>query len=171
MCPDCSNKISLKLVLLLFISLCLGLYAFGADSKIVVKDQQSLLKVLESNESVHKDLFKYDFDKLNMSVNTLIKSIEAIENPAIKKLLKFSKENLKKALVSEDRETINQSYNLFSMALIHTTKEYKLKTDYAEFYCPMEKKKWIQNTSKVSEVQNPYAANMPNCGTKEASLK
>ena len=59
---------------------------------------------------------------------------------------------------------------MVSSALAHVLSKYDLGSDYNVYYCPMVRKKWIQNSTKHAGVKNPYAPEMPNCGRKESSF-
>ena len=83
-------------------------------------------------------------------------------------LLTFSKTKLDQIKASNDREDNNQNYHLVSMALIHVVKEYDVGSKYNAYSCPMVKKKWLQNSKKISKVHNPYAPEMPHCGSQDS---
>jgi hypothetical protein len=98
----------------------------------------------------------------------LKKAIDAIEDKEVAKLLNFSKGKLKEIKASNDREVNNKNYHLVSMALIHIVNKYDVGSKYNAYSCPMVKKKWVQNSSKMAKVHNPYAPNMPHCGSKDS---
>ena len=56
-----------------------------------------------------------------------------------------------------------------SKALVHIVRTYDVGK-YNAYSCPMVKKVWVQNSAKQDGVQNPYAPEMPACGTKDTSF-
>ncbi|MDH5581967.1 MAG: hypothetical protein OEY33_08660 [Bdellovibrionales bacterium] len=136
---------------------------FAIDSNT----KEQLNNVFKSYESLHASFFSFDKKKVIDGSKELAEKISSIEDEEVSKLLAYSKKTLNKMSKEEDRSELNNQLNRISMALIHIMKKYSLDLDYSSYYCPMVKKKWIQNSKKVSEVQNPYAPEMPNCGAKE----
>lgn len=128
----------------------------------------SMISVLEANEALHSSFFKYDAKAVEANAIKLKKAIDAVEDKEIAKLLKFSKGKLSEIKASNDRETNNSNYNLVSMALIHIVNKYDVGTDYNAYSCPMVKMKWVQNSSKMPKIHNPYAPNMPHCGSQDS---
>ena len=63
----------------------------------------------------------------------------------------------------------NENYHIVSSALIFVINKYDLGSEYNAYSCPMVKKKWIQNSKKMTKVHNPYAAGMPHCGSQDSS--
>lgn len=186
MCPNCENKLPLKKLLLIISILALGV--LGIDSyasdkhdhskmsdsstnrkPLTEKTKKSVISVLEANESLHGSFFKYDGKEVEKSAIQLKKAIEAIEDKDIAKLLVFSKEKLSEIKASNDREVNNQNYHLVSMALIHIINKYDVGSKYNAYSCPMVKKKWVQNSSKMENVHNPYAPSMPHCGSQDSN--
>jgi hypothetical protein len=85
-------------------------------------------------------------------------------------LLAFAKNKLSDINSNNDKETNNKNYHLVSMALIHIVNKYDVGNKYNAYSCPMVKKKWLQNTKNDSGTRKPYAANMPNCGSKDSKF-
>lgn len=186
MCPDCPKKLTFKnsfILLSVFsiVFLASKSFASGTSGKIdhskmnhserkVVdeKSKKAVLDVLKSNEELHKAFFKYDGKKAEEKAGKLKSAIEKIGNKEISKLLEFSKSKLDMIKATNEREANNQNYHLVSSALIHVVNTFDLGSEYNAYSCPMVKKKWIQNTTKSAEVENPYAANMPSCGSKDS---
>ncbi|MCO4753716.1 MAG: DUF3347 domain-containing protein [Bacteriovoracaceae bacterium] len=154
--------------LLLMVAL-LSSGAFAAKTKKKLSDdvKKQVITVLEKNEVLHDAFFTYDGDKVEDAAEAVEDAIEAIKDPEIAKLLKFSKEKLDEIEDDKAREENNKAYNLVSMALIHVKNTYDLGDKYAAFSCPMVNKKWIQNKEKHKVVMNPYAPEMPNCGSMD----
>jgi hypothetical protein len=194
MCPNCKKKISLKKIFMAFGVVAMGLwgmesYASGTQdhskmdhskmshSKMKTDDRKSLsegtkksvIAVLEANEALHSSFFKYNGKKVEGNALKLKQMIDGIEDKEILKLLGFSKTKLSEIKASNDREVNDKNYHLVSMALIHIVSKYDVGAKYNAYSCPMVKKKWIQNSEKMSKVHNPYAPNMPHCGSKDSS--
>lgn len=141
----------------------------GARKSLDAKAKASVVKALEANEELHSAFFKYDGQKVEASAKKLKAAIDKIDNAEISKLLKFSKTKLGEISSSKSRDDNNQNYHLVSMALIHVVNTYDVGSKYNAYSCPMVKKKWIQNSKKVAKVHNPYAPNMPHCGSKDSN--
>lgn len=197
MCPNCEKKLSLKKSFLVLSVVALGLfgmesYASGTQgghdhskmnhskmdhSKMKKSDRKSLteaakksvVSALEANEALHSSFFKYDAKAVEANAKKLKKAIEVIEDKEVAKLLNFSKSKLSEIKASNDRETNNKNYHLVSMALIHIVNKYDVGSKYNAYSCPMVKMKWVQNTSKIAKVHNPYAPNMPHCGSQDSN--
>lgn len=196
MCPNCEKKLSLKKSFLVLSVVALGLfgmesYASGTQgghdhskmnhskmdhSKMKKGDRKSLseaaknsvISALEANEALHSSFFKYDAKAVESNAMKLKKAIDAIEDKEVAKLLNFSKSKLSEIKASNDRETNNKNYHLVSTALIHIVNKYDVGSKYNAYSCPMVKKKWVQNSSKMAKVHNPYAPNMPHCGSQDS---
>jgi hypothetical protein len=196
MCPNCEKKLSFKksFLVLGFVALGIfGLESYASDShgshdhskmnhgkmdhskmkkgsrKVLTEaTRKSVISALEANEVLHSSFFKYDGKSVEQNVKKLKLAIDAIEDKEIGKLLKFSKVKLSEIKASSDRETNNKNYHLVSMALIHIVNKYDVGSKYNAYSCPMVKKKWVQNSSTMAKVHNPYAPNMPHCGTQDS---
>ena len=197
MCPNCEKKLSIKKSFLVLSVVALGLfgmesYASGTQgghdhskmnhsnidhSKMKKGDRKSLseaakksvVSALEANEALHSSFFKYDAKAVESNAMKLKKAIDAIEDKEVAKLLNFSKSKLSEIKASNDRETNNKNYHLVSMALIHIINKYDVGSKYNAYSCPMVKKKWVQNSSKMAKVHNPYAPEMPHCGSQDSN--
>lgn len=134
--------------------------------KKVTRDE--LLDVFKMNDNLHQAFFKYDGKEVENAARRLVYAISQVSEKEIGKLLKFSKTKLAEIKASKNREENNQNYHLVSMALIHVLKKYDVGKDFNAFSCPMVKKKWIQNTKREAKVNNPYASEMPLCGSQDS---
>jgi hypothetical protein len=134
-----------------------------------IKTKKEIVKALKANEDVHNAFFEYDAKKVEKTSSILNKAIQAISNPEVSKLLKFSQSKIADIKATNDRDDNNQNYHLASMALIHIVNTYDVGNEYNAYSCPMVKKKWLQNSKKMSKVHNPYAPNMPHCGGQDTS--
>lgn len=131
------------------------------------KTKLEIVQVLEKNEALHASFFKYDGADVEKASTDLKMAIDKISHEKLKKLLTFSQTKLGEIKASNTRDVNNQNYHLVSMALIHIINKYDVGEKYNAYSCPMVKKKWVQNSTKQDKVHNPYAANMPHCGSKD----
>lgn len=130
--------------------------------------KDSLIAVLEANEKLHAAFFEYNGKTVEKNAHDLKVAIENIKDKEISKLLVFSKEKLNEIKANVDRKKNNQNYHLVSMALIYIVNKFDVGEKYNAYSCPMVKKKWLQNSQKMSKVHNPYAPEMPHCGTQDS---
>lgn len=172
-CANCDSKISLKKSLIALAIVILGLWGLDSQAKearqiLNESAKKSIISALEANEALHGAFFKYDAKSVEENALKLKKAIESIEDKEVAKLLNFSKEKLSEIKASNDREENNKNYHLVSMALIHIVNKYDVGAKYNAYSCPMVKKKWVQNSSKMAKVHNPYAPEMPHCGSQDS---
>tara|TARA_R110002072_G_scaffold534_6_gene4085 strand:+ start:258011 stop:258571 length:561 start_codon:yes stop_codon:yes gene_type:complete len=130
----------------------------------------SIVSVLEANEQLHASFFNYDAKKVEENAKNLKEKINSIQDKKLAKLLKFSKVKLSEITAKSSREENNDNYHLVSMALIHVVNKYDVGEKYNAYSCPMVKKKWVQNSKKSNKINNPYAPNMPHCGSKDSNF-
>ncbi len=141
----------------------------GARKVLSKSAKKSIISVLETNEELHNSFFNYDAKKIEAAAKKVATAIEKIKDPELTKLLSFSKKTLAKIKASNSRDDNNQNYHLVSMALIHVVNTYDVGSAYNAYSCPMVKKKWLQNSKKMVKVHNPYAPEMPHCGSKKTN--
>ena len=68
--------------------------------------------------------------------------------------------------MSDDIKESKEAMNTVSQGMLVVLEKHAPNKDYARFYCPMVKKYWIQNKTKIKKVMNPYASSsMPHCGS------
>jgi len=190
MCPNC-NKVSLKKTAIIVLVSVLVVFLntkevkaseghqhhkMGDSTKkekprkvISEIDKKSVIAILVKNEILHDSFFEYNKDQIEKSAKALSVEIDKIKNTEISNLLKYSQKKLNEIKKSNTREQNNELYNVVSTALIYLVNTYELGSKYNAYSCPMVKKKWIQNSSKVSKVKNPYAPEMPHCGSQDTS--
>jgi hypothetical protein len=179
----CEKKVSFKKLFIIISFVVIGLvsyesYASKDHDKMdhskaghrKVLDKQSkneLTSVLVANELLHNSYFNYDGNSVEKAALKLKEEIDKISNTEISELLKFSSSKLSEIKAASDREKNNQTYHMVSMALIHIINTYDVGSHYNAYSCPMVKKKWIQNSSKVGKINNPYAPQMAHCGDQD----
>ncbi len=128
-----------------------------------------VLKVLKINESLHSLFFQYDPAKIIPKAQEMKSAINEIRDEQIKQLLNLSKNKLDEINATSDRKKNNKAYDFVSKALVHIVKTYDVGK-YNAYSCPMVKKVWVQNSGKQDAVQNPYAPEMPSCGSKDTNF-
>lgn len=145
-----------------------SLQSHGENKKQILdkETQKQLENVFIANENLHQAFFDYKNQKTKITglAQKLNQSMEMVSDPDIKKKLIFSQTKLKEITTEATKNDNDQRYHLVSMALIHLLKKYVVGGDYQGYTCPMVKKKWVQ---KAAKAQNPYAVDMPDCGSKE----
>jgi len=123
-----------------------------------------MLKVLEKNESLHHSFFSYNAKAVEDATKELLKfSITNKEKALDSDLLKV-RESLEKISAKQTQEENKKQYGLANIYFVKIINKYDLGEKYQAYYCPMVRKKWVQNTQKGVDVQNPYDASMPDCG-------
>ena len=128
-----------------------------------------VLKVLQVNEQLHSAFFAYDAAKVETEAKQLKDAIEKIKDEKLASLLELSKTKLSEITAKAKREKNNEAYDFVSKALVHVVKTYDVGK-YNAYSCPMVKKVWVQNSAKQDAIQNPYAPEMPACGSKDTNF-
>ncbi|TDJ05622.1 MAG: hypothetical protein E2O68_06215 [Deltaproteobacteria bacterium] len=143
-------------------------FTFAATERVKLPEQtkMEIINVLKVNENLHASFFKYDAGKVEKNAKDLVQAMDKINDPQVKKLLNYSKSQITQINPTQTREKNNQLYNMVSMALTHLINKYDLGNEYNIYYCPMEKKKWVQNSLKMKKSNNPYMPSMPHCGER-----
>lgn len=167
-----------KTIFLLLSLLSFNAFASGnMDTKTEKKERVALtaetkgeiVSLLEENEKLHGAFFDYNGVEVEKNAKSMISKIEGISDQKISKLLGFSKGKLSEIKASNSKDKNNEHYNLISMALIYIVNKYDVGKKYNAYSCPMVKKKWVQNSSKMAKVHNPYAPEMPHCGSRDTN--
>ncbi len=128
-----------------------------------------VLKALQVNEQLHSAFFTYDATKVETAAKQLKAAIEEIKDKELASLLELSKTKLSEITAKAKREKNNEAYDFVSKALVHIVKTYDVGK-YNAYSCPMVKKVWVQNSAKQDAIQNPYAPEMPACGSKDTNF-
>lgn len=155
----------------ILITMCMLLFSITGFTKeriaLPESEMAEMTKLLELNTELHKSYFHYNAPKAQQNAAKIATAIDKLSNSEIKKMLNFAKAKLLDVKVSNGREDNNKNLNMYSMALTHILKKYKLAPGYNSFYCGMEKKTWVQKGNKV---KNPFNDSMPGCGTKKTEF-
>ena len=126
--------------------------------------KKSFITSLELNESLHMNFFNYDGAKIVSSASHVIKALEKVKFKKMEVNLKKALTYLKKVEKDANKETNYMNYSLANIYLIRIINKFDLGNKYRAYYCPMVRKKWIQNYDKLKKVHNPYHPEMPHCG-------
>ena len=141
-----------------------------ARSKLESKAKAQLIQIYEENEKLHSAFFNYNAGLVEKYSSSLRDLLLKIENKKIKKVFKRSLKQLEKIKSSNEKEKNYHLYSLVSKKLVEVLMEYDLGGTYNAYSCPMVRKVWVQNSTKMDKVHNPYASYMPHCGEKDTSF-
>ena len=133
--------------------------------------KSQILKAMEINESLHGAFFKYDAKSVEKYARQLGVSLGKIKDVTISKKIKSVGQNLAEIKATASRQSNNENYYAVSKVLVSLVKSYSLGGRYDVYSCPMVKKEWVQNSEKKVRVHNPYAPEMPYCGTRDTYYK
>ncbi len=146
-----------------FFCLILALNIF-AKEKIDTAVVTKMLSALEANESLHASYFKYNSEEVDKWARVVEKKLSDVKHPKLNDDLIKAKSFLGKINGRAKQEENNKNYHLASSYLIKLVNKYDFGPKYQAYYCPMVRKKWLQNVDKQSRVHNPYDSSMPHCG-------
>lgn len=138
----------------------------GKNKKLSSELKNELINLFKVNEKLYASFYDYDGALVEENAKRLRNSISKISDPMIKKLLKDSKSRLDKIKSKNPRKLNDNNYHMVSMTLINLLNRFDFSSDYQAYYCPMVKKKWLQNSVKTTRANNPYAPKMKHCGVK-----
>lgn len=136
------------------------------------KAKKEVLSSLAIYEELHKSFFDYDVKgakEVVAKAKSLSESLNKLSDREI--VSSLEKANVFKflgAIKAGDNRSINNSLldNISKALNKNIISKYDIGSDYNVFHCPMVDKHWIQNTTKMAKVHNPYAPEMPHCGGK-----
>ena len=131
--------------------------------------REQFLSLLKINESLHSSFFKYDAKSVDQYAKEMQQALKKVKNEKVLKLLKGMDKYLGKISSSESQKNNNHMYNLVSKKLLTVLHTFDFGSVYNAYSCPMVQKSWIQNSTKIDKVHNPYASYMPHCGTKDSN--
>lgn len=160
------NLLSLALFVFCLSFFCLD-PSFAVEDKrkeVSQKFKESVLLILEENEKLHSSMFDYNKVTLKKSVETFKKKAMRIKDKKVEKLLKPALKASSELLTNKTKAEDNESYHRLSLSLVRIVESYQIGSTYNIYYCPMVKKRWVQNSKKMRKVHNPYAPEMPHCG-------
>lgn len=126
------------------------------------QDKRLIQTLEEENQKVHKFLMQTEGGMPSVQgVLGAVYSLESSSDPTVAGLAKSMKETLQK-IERKDQEKDYLLYSRFSQDLEVLVKAVGLENVY-KFYCPMNKKYWVDRGDKV---KNPYSPEMRDCGEK-----
>lgn len=141
------------------------------DRKELSMDVKSQLReVYRRNDKLYQLFVEEKYDQVEEQAKKVAKAIESIEDSDVTQLLNFTKKNLRDLEGELDVDVMQEAYSMISTALIHVLKTYDIGPGYNAYYCPMVKKRWVQNSMEVTEIQNPYDKSMRMCGDQETNF-
>lgn len=131
-------------------------------------EKKKFNEVLSQYEKLHEAFFANNGEKIVESAKSVLEKLNQIEDKQIQEKLNYSKKKLNEIISTKDVEIQKNAMNTVSQAFLVVLEKDIPNENYARYYCPMEKKYWIQNVSETEKVQNPYASStMPTCGVKK----
>lgn len=137
-------------------------FSFAAENV-----EQKFTKLMNSYDKMYTGFLKKDLKSVKNSAGILLEDISNFSDAKIIKSLNFTKKKLQVIKDSDSLDQTHDAFNIVSQALYATSKKYGNLKGYSRYFCPMEKKYWIQ-ADKVSKTNNPYAVDsMPHCGSKK----
>ena len=137
--------------------------------KLEEQTKSQLLAAYAQNEKLHAAFFTHDAKLVQKNALALRDLLSKLTDKKLKKHFKRTLVQLEKMSKAQDQEKNNHQYNLVSKKLVEVIEVYDLGSVYNVYSCPMVKKVWVQNSTKMDKVHNPYASYMPHCGTKDTN--
>jgi hypothetical protein len=131
--------------------------------------KKEILKVFSAYEKLFSSYFEYNPAEAEKNSKTFLTILAKSKDKNFQEITKNMKAPLEKIKTSMDRKSNNLHFFALSREIVEILKTYEIP-GYSIYYCPMVKMKWIQNSKKMPELNNPYAPEMPHCGEKESSF-
>ena len=132
--------------------------------------KKQVIDVLTAGDQLHESFFQYDSTKVEQAAKVVMSNIEKIKSAEIASLLKVTKEKLASIKKDASEEANKENFYIVSLGLGNIVRKYDVGGKWNVYSCPMVKKKWVQNSQKHPNIQNPYAAAMANCGSKDTNF-
>lgn len=149
-----------KILLLLFF-----MFSVAAKEKIAPKIAAQLKEILASNDVLHDKFYQYNAVEIEAQKDDVAKLIAKFNgHEQILDLLKKSSVPLSKISKSSTEAENKKQFSIFNSVIVRIISDYEVDDKYKAYYCPMVRKKWVQDTAKKAGVNNPYDASMPDCG-------
>lgn len=147
-----------------------SLNVFAARAPLAEGVKKNVAEVLNANEELHAAFFSYDGENVEKAAKLVASKIEAIKDKKISKLLKVTHKKLLEMNKEKDKKANQDAFYTVSLGLGNIIKKYDVGGKWNVYSCPMVKKSWVQDSAKNDGVRNPYAAGMPDCGSKKTSF-
>ncbi|MDV6234218.1 DUF3347 domain-containing protein [Leptospira ellisii] len=123
-------------------------------------EKDALQRILVENQSIHAFLIKEEDKIPNLDrLRSEIVSLTSLNGG-----LKTQAETMGNSLPSKENKDVEkffQAYSSFSETLADSVKLAGGNGVFNKFYCPMVKKTWVSQGTKI---ENPYAPEMRDCG-------
>ncbi len=139
-------------------------FSLYAKEKVDSSTVAKMINALKANESLHASFFQYDPKKIEQDSKLVLSGLKKVNHEKLDKDIKRTISYLEKIKASASRDDNNKNYHLASSFLIKLINKYDFGPKYQAYYCPMVRKKWVQNVEEKSRVHNPYDPSMPHCG-------
>lgn len=137
-----------------------------AASSLSSVEKEKLVRVLSLNDGLFNALLKDDQAIVAKSSLELKKGLANTSGKIIE--LKNKASILDKIKASNTKEKNLAIYAEFLPSLVEIARTYKPDSQFEIYYCPMEKKYWIQNSKTNQDVRNVFAQEMLECGHKKS---
>tara|TARA_R110000868_G_scaffold411568_1_gene705398 strand:+ start:11704 stop:12186 length:483 start_codon:yes stop_codon:yes gene_type:complete len=154
----------------ILLSLVISVSAFAARAPLEPAVKKNVAEVLNANEELHASFFEYSNENVQKAAALVAKKIMAIKDKEISKLLKVSHDKLMEISKSSDEKANKEAFYVVSLGLANIVRKYDVGGKWNVYSCPMVKKSWVQDSAKNDNVRNPYAPEMPGCGSKNTSF-
>lgn len=159
----------MKILSFLFVVLCMSSVIAKEKTKLPDTVKSSVLVLLEKNDVLHDKFFTYNANDVASEVKNVLNLIAKDQkvfssSQALDLEIQKVKNLLLKLAPSQTEDENKKNFSLANALLVNVINSYDLGEKYKAYYCPMVRKKWIQDVSKKAKVQNPYDASMPECG-------
>lgn len=160
----------MKFLIILLSLVCISNVA--ADRrKLPSKTKEQMLEVLKKHEGLHMAFFNYDQAKIKEQASILSAQVRKVGVSQVKKYLTKMYKELDDLQAATNKKDSYKLYDSISQKFVKIVSIFNTGKDYNIYSCPMVKKKWIQNTTKLRRVHNPFAPEMPHCGQRDTDYK
>ena len=160
----------MKILLSLALLITAPVYA-GKRKPLPQKDKAAVIKVLQANELLHAAFFDYSGKSVEENAQKTLKALMKLSKSSVIKEFVDPYKVLKNIKAKNTRELNNTLYASISKGFVKVVNTYDVGPDYNSYSCSMVKKKWVQNSSKKKRTHNPYAPEMPHCGSRDTDHK
>lgn len=143
-----------------------GSYETETKKRESISDQEKsqIIGVLQANEDLMMSFFDYDIKKIAKAQKEVKAKLSLLKGKRFLKQKGEAENSLGMIKEDNDKDKNYEAYHSLSKVLVTLIETYDLGSTYNVYYCPMVKKKWVQNSQKRRKVHNPYAPEMPHCG-------
>lgn len=133
--------------------------------------EKQLADLWRTYHLVFTGFIKSDFKKAEAGAKEMIKVLDGLALGTEQKLLAKAKKGLDQIEEKASREINNKHFESVSKVLVSYLNQYKIDPKFQIFYCPMVRKRWIQDTKRYAKTHNAYDPGMLHCGGKVSNFK